>query len=430
MPISGVIPIIDNLGTTYSGCALDANQGHVLDQNMVHKVGNVSESISGVKTFENGIGASSITVGTGAIDNTNGQFVFSQGTYETYKMPSPTAELATTYQILTSKQPVSIAQGGTGTTSIADGTMLIGNSGAFASITATTAATGNTIVQRNSSGSFAATTITAVLSGRATSCGTAGITLVPITNNRINFGGTYEGNTRIFFGYGAQDGRSKPTQYYFGGSNGDADVYVGKLYCQPMNATVEGGEIALAAAPSGGYAAAMDVFYNTSSKVSFWRIVANNSQKFTVNLSTGAHADYAEERVVDAHEPGRVYQEQDNCILTKADRRMIPGCSVYSDTYGTCLTNKSKSGRKHNDTKYGTIAVSGRVLVYPYQDRELYHAGMAVCSAPNGTVDIMSRDEIKEYPDCILGYVSGIPKDDESLDADVPLNGRIWIRLA
>lgn len=427
MPISGVVPVIDNLGTTYSGCALDANQGHVLDQSMVHNTGN--ESVSGVKTFEDGIAATSITMGSGAIDNTSGQFSFTQGTYETYQMPSPTAELATTYQMLTSKSPVSVAQGGTGITSIADNALLMGSSGTFASITATTASTGDTIVKRNASGNFDANVITGILSGRATSCGTAGVTLVPITNNRINFGGTYEGNTRIFFGYAAQDGRSKPTDYYFGGSSGDANVYVGKLYCQPMNATTEGGEISLAAAPSGGYAAAMDVYYNTSSKVSFWRISANGSAKFTVNLSTGAHADYAEERVVDAHEPGRVYQEQDNCILTKADRRLIPGCSVYSDTYGTCLTNKSKSGHQRGDAKYGTIAVSGRVLVYPYQDRELYHAGMAVCSAPNGTVDIMSRDEIKEYPDCILGYVSGIP-DENNLDVDVPLNGRIWIRLA
>ena len=118
-------------------------------------------------------------------------------------MPSPTAELATTYRILTSKEPVSIAQGGTGTTSIADSAMLIGNSGAFASITATTAATGNTIVKRDANGNFNGNVITGILSGRATSCGTAGITLVPITNNRINFGGTYEGNTRIFFGYAA-----------------------------------------------------------------------------------------------------------------------------------------------------------------------------------------------------------------------------------
>ena len=55
------------------------------------------------------------------------------------------------------------------------------------------------------------------------------------------------------------------------------------------------------------------------------------------------------------------------------------------------------------------IAVAGRVLAYTYRPREEYHAGMAVCSAPGGTVDIMSREEIRDYPDCIIGIVSEIP---------------------
>lgn len=75
------------------------------------------------------------------------------------------------------------------------------------------------------------------------------------------------------------------------------------------------------------------------------------------------------------------------------------------------------------------IAVSGRVLVYPYQDRNNYHAGMAVCSAPNGTVDIMTREEIKEYPDCIIGIVSEIPDYKKWGSDQVEVNGRIWIKV-
>ena len=55
------------------------------------------------------------------------------------------------------------------------------------------------------------------------------------------------------------------------------------------------------------------------------------------------------------------------------------------------------------------IAVSGRVLVYPYRAREEYELGAAVCSAPGGTVDIMTRDEIMMYPERIVGTVSEIP---------------------
>ena len=52
------------------------------------------------------------------------------------------------------------------------------------------------------------------------------------------------------------------------------------------------------------------------------------------------------------------------------------------------------------------VAITGRVLAYTYQQRENYHAGMAVCSAPNGMVDIMTREEIHHYPDAIIGIVS------------------------
>jgi len=76
------------------------------------------------------------------------------------------------------------------------------------------------------------------------------------------------------------------------------------------------------------------------------------------------------------------------------------------------------------------FAVSGCVLCFPYQSRTNYHAGMAVCSAPNGTVDIMTREEIREYPDCILGYVAGIPDEETWNDESIELKGRIWIRLA
>jgi len=58
---------------------------------------------------------------------------------------------------------------------------------------------------------------------------------------------------------------------------------------------------------------------------------------------------------------------------------------------------------------------------------------MAVCSAPNGTVDIMTREEIKEYPDRIIGTVSEIPTYEvwsggaQNGKDDIQVNGRIWI---
>jgi len=54
---------------------------------------------------------------------------------------------------------------------------------------------------------------------------------------------------------------------------------------------------------------------------------------------------------------------------------------------------------------------------------------MAVCSAPNGTVDIMTREEIKEYPDCIIGYVSEIPNYETWGSGNVKIDDRIWVRV-
>ena len=75
------------------------------------------------------------------------------------------------------------------------------------------------------------------------------------------------------------------------------------------------------------------------------------------------------------------------------------------------------------------IAVSGRVLAYPYEDRIIFKPGDAVCSGPNGTVSIMTREEIKEWPDRIVGYVSEIPYYESWGTGNVKVNGRIWIKI-
>jgi len=54
---------------------------------------------------------------------------------------------------------------------------------------------------------------------------------------------------------------------------------------------------------------------------------------------------------------------------------------------------------------------------------------MAVCSAPNGTIDIMTREEIQMYPDAIVGIVSEIPEYEEWGTGNVKVNGRIWIKV-
>lgn len=142
--------------------------------------------------------------------------------------------------------------------------------------------------------------------------------------------------------------------------------------------------------------------------------------------------DYAEYRVANSTEPGRVVKDTATGRMEIVNERLAPGCKIISDTYGFAIgeTEDAKS----------PIAVSGRVLVYPYQDVNKYEIGAAVCSAPNGTVDIMTREEIMKYPERIVGTVSEIPtytvweqkrKDvsgkEEPYIHKVEVKGRIWI---
>ena len=135
--------------------------------------------------------------------------------------------------------------------------------------------------------------------------------------------------------------------------------------------------------------------------------------------------DYAECRSALVEEPGRVITENKDGKMRLTEERLMPACKIISDTYGTIM-GQSKEAKT-------PIAVAGRVLAYPYQNREVYELGAAVCSAPNGTVDIMTRDEIREYPERILGTVSEIPNydiwfaGDENNPKHIPINGRIWI---
>lgn len=131
--------------------------------------------------------------------------------------------------------------------------------------------------------------------------------------------------------------------------------------------------------------------------------------------------DYAECRQTIDLSPGHVVIDNDDGSLSCSSARLQSGAQVISDTYGNIMGETPKCRTP--------IAVAGRVLVYPYQNRESYHAGMAVCSAPDGTVDIMTREEIRDYPDCIVGIVSEIPQYEKWGSNQVDVDGRIWIKV-
>lgn len=132
--------------------------------------------------------------------------------------------------------------------------------------------------------------------------------------------------------------------------------------------------------------------------------------------------DYAEYREVPQEvEAGRCVKENGKGQLIQTMARLEPAANIVSDTFGFAIgeTDKAKTA----------IAVCGRVLAYPYESKATYAPGDAVCSGPNGTVSKMSREEIINYPDRIVGTVSEIPTYETWGTGNVPVKNRIWIKI-
>lgn len=132
--------------------------------------------------------------------------------------------------------------------------------------------------------------------------------------------------------------------------------------------------------------------------------------------------DYAEYRIChDDFIPGQVVCENGDDTVSVSTERLQPGGSVVTDTYGFAIgeTNEAQC----------PIAVSGRVLAYPYEDRNEFKPGEAVCAGPNGTVSRMTREEVWEYPERIIGTVSAVPSYTHWGETEIPVNGRIWIKV-
>lgn len=132
--------------------------------------------------------------------------------------------------------------------------------------------------------------------------------------------------------------------------------------------------------------------------------------------------DYAEFRFCrDNFTPGQVVCENGDDSLSISSTRLQPGANIVSDTFGFAIgeTDEAKC----------PIAVSGRVLAYPFEDRNSYNAGDPVCAGPGGTVSKMTREEVREYPDRVIGTVSAIPSYETWGSGNIKVNNRIWIKV-
>ena len=159
-----------------------------------------------------------------------------------------------------------------------------------------------------------------------------------------------------------------------------------------------------------------------------WNWVTSYKQKWVFNGDITADKvygavwnDYAEYRSTSTVNPGQCVVETGLGDLVQSTKRLQPGANIVSDTFGFAIgeTEQTKT----------PLAVSGRVLAYPYEDRYSYSAGDPVCSGPNGTISKMTRKEVREYPDRIVGTVSEIPEYEEWGTGKVKVDGRIWIKV-
>lgn len=132
--------------------------------------------------------------------------------------------------------------------------------------------------------------------------------------------------------------------------------------------------------------------------------------------------DYAEYRICnEGYCAGRVVCENGDDTLSVASERLQPGASIVSDTFGFAIGKTAEA--------QCPVAVSGRVLAFTYEDRDEFQPGEAVCAGPNGTVSRMTREEVREYPERIIGTVSSIPNYEYWGESKVPVAGRIWIKV-
>lgn len=126
--------------------------------------------------------------------------------------------------------------------------------------------------------------------------------------------------------------------------------------------------------------------------------------------------DFAEYRQSDTDfTPGTIVCDDEGGFVTESKERLQRCSYVVSDTYGMVIGD-----RKGNVP----VAVAGRVLANVDCDVEI---GDCLCATEGGKATKMSRLEIANYPDRILGIVSEIPTYAEWNGVEV--KERVWVKI-
>ena len=194
--------------------------------------------------------------------------------------------------------------------------------------------------------------------------------------------------------------------------------------------------------PSGG--ATNQILVSDASGNAKWHSIAKStdtSKRYLVNTGSSSGLDYIESVYTQDNvlfgaawndyaefraqkeiiEPGYCVASNDNGQVYRTTEKYQACDGIVSDTYGFAIgeTNNCKT----------PLAVAGRVLAYYEGNREDYHAGDTVCAGPEGKICKMTREEIREWPDRIIGIVSEIPEYEIWGSNNIKVNNRIWIKV-
>lgn len=129
--------------------------------------------------------------------------------------------------------------------------------------------------------------------------------------------------------------------------------------------------------------------------------------------------DYAEGRNCPyLIKPGMCMVEAGGGKVRPSEDYLETPAGIASNTHGMFIGSSVPNAKP--------IAVAGRVLAF-VEDKKDLKVGDALKTAPNGKVAKMTKREMRKHPDKIVGYVSEFPTYENY--NNVPVNGRIWVRV-